>query len=289
MSVEVIGAGGVRLAVQTHGDPGAPTLVCVHGYPDDHSVWDGVVAQLAERFHVVTYDVRGAGASDTPTGRAAYRVDLLEEDLAAVVDAVSPDRPVHLLGHDWGSIQSWHAVTGERLEGRIASFTSISGPCLDHVGQAVRLLLCRPTVAGTRYVLRQVVLSFYIALFQLPLLPELAWRSGFVWWVLRGLLRLTGDERTRPELSNTLSGLNLYRANVLRRVCAPGERRAHIPVQVLVPERDAFVAPPVAEQVEWWAPSARIVTVPGGHWAPATHPAAIAARVREFVADFVEV
>src|SRR5438309_1175852 len=60
---------GVTLAVYEHGDPAAPTIVAVHGYPDNHSVWDGVVELLSDRFHVVTYDVRGAGASDKPSAR----------------------------------------------------------------------------------------------------------------------------------------------------------------------------------------------------------------------------
>ena len=137
LSDEVTTPDGLRLAVHRHGDDG-PVVVAVHGYPDDHRVWDGVAAALSHRFRVVTYDVRGAGASQAPAGREGYDLDLLAADLRAVVDAVSPDEPVHLLAHDWGAIQTWHAVTGTALEGRVASFTSISGPCLDHVGLFLR-------------------------------------------------------------------------------------------------------------------------------------------------------
>ena len=55
---------GVRLAVQEHGDRRNPTLVAIHGYPDNHTIWDGLVPLLTGRFHVVTYDVRGAGDSE---------------------------------------------------------------------------------------------------------------------------------------------------------------------------------------------------------------------------------
>src|SRR5437588_5270227 len=129
---------GVRLAVREHGDPANPTVVCVHGYPDHSTLWSGVAAALSDRFHVVSYDVRGAGRSDKPPHRDAYRLDELERDFAAVLDAVSPDEPVHLLAHDWGAVQSWHFVTGERCRDRSASFSSISGPCLDHVGYFLR-------------------------------------------------------------------------------------------------------------------------------------------------------
>ena len=62
--------GDVRLAVFQHGNPLNPTVILVHGYPDNHEVWDGVVAQLQNDFHVVTYDVRGSGASSASAGAA---------------------------------------------------------------------------------------------------------------------------------------------------------------------------------------------------------------------------
>src|SRR5205085_969867 len=85
--------------------------------------------------------------------------DLLVRDMAAVIDAVSPDEKVHLVGHDWGSIQAWEAVT--TMPERFASFTSISGPGLDHAGLRMRagpasadpngLLRSMGRLAGSRY------------------------------------------------------------------------------------------------------------------------------------------
>ncbi|WP_278257987.1 alpha/beta fold hydrolase [Nocardioides convexus] len=66
---------GLRLAVHERGERGAPTVVLVHGYPDNHHVWDGVAAEPAGDFHVVAYDVRGSGASGVPTSRKGYRID----------------------------------------------------------------------------------------------------------------------------------------------------------------------------------------------------------------------
>jgi pimeloyl-ACP methyl ester carboxylesterase len=101
----VTSSDGVQLAVYEYGDPSAPTVICVHGYPDNASVWQGVVDELQASFHVVSYDVRGAGKSDKPPRRRAYKLDQLQDDFVAVLEAVSPDNPVHLLAHDWGSIQ----------------------------------------------------------------------------------------------------------------------------------------------------------------------------------------
>jgi pimeloyl-ACP methyl ester carboxylesterase len=93
---DVTSTDGVPLRIYESGVPGAPTVVCLHGYPDDHTMWDGVAAELAPRYHLVRYDVRGAGESGKPRDRRAYRLAQLAQDLVAVVDAVSTDRPVHL-------------------------------------------------------------------------------------------------------------------------------------------------------------------------------------------------
>jgi pimeloyl-ACP methyl ester carboxylesterase len=63
MTRDITSTDGVTLRVYESGPPSAPTVVCVHGYPDNHTLWDGVVAELALRYHVVSYDVRGAGES----------------------------------------------------------------------------------------------------------------------------------------------------------------------------------------------------------------------------------
>src|SRR5918911_3507277 len=233
MTRDIVATDGVMLRTHESGQRGAPTVVCVHGYPDDHTLWDGVAAELASRYHVVSYDVRGAGESGKPSGRRAYRLDQLAQDLTTVIDVVSPDLPGHLLAHDWGSIQAWHAVTGRRMRGRIASYTSISGPCLNHADHWFRSRLRRPTPRALRELVTQLRSSWYVAFFQLPLLPELAWRTGVAHWVLG---RMEGSDS--PVVSDAVHGVQLYRANMFLRRTAPEPRTTDIPVQVLAPQRD---------------------------------------------------
>src|SRR5699024_8659245 len=143
-------------------------------------------------------------------------LDQLARDLRSVVDAISPDRPVHLLAHDWGSIQAWHAITGDELHDRIASFTSISGPCLDHVGSWFRGRLRRPTPGNLRALLTQLAHSGYIGFFQLPLLPELAWRSRLLPRVIDRMEPTDPDATGAPASPTTADGINglaLYRSN----------------------------------------------------------------------------
>jgi NAD(P)-dependent dehydrogenase (short-subunit alcohol dehydrogenase family)/pimeloyl-ACP methyl ester carboxylesterase len=278
MTSDVITTDGVTLRVYQSGPVDAPTVICVHGYPDDHTVWDGVAAELAPRYRVVSYDVRGAGASGKPRSRSAYRLDQLAEDLVAVVNAVSPGRPVHLLAHDWGAVQAWHAVTGEWLRGQVASYTSISGPCLDHAGHWFRARLRRPTPRALRELVTQLMRSWYIGFFQLPLLPELVWRTGL------GQRALTVLESTHtPAVSDAAHGLQLYRANMLPRLAQPADRTTDIPVQVLAPRRDPFLSVSLQTDVQRWVRNLAVRVLPGGHWLPRTKPDVVARCASELI------
>jgi pimeloyl-ACP methyl ester carboxylesterase len=281
----VVSSDGVALAVQESGDPTAPTVVAIHGYPDDHHVWDGVAALLAPDFHVVTYDVRGAGASEAPRQRSGYALSQLSDDLGAVIDAVSPDRPVHLLAHDWGSIQSWAAVTDPRFATRLASFTSISGPSLDMAGAWLRRLDSHPIAS-----LKQLAASYYIGVFQAPYLPEALVRAG----VLDRLVALSaGGGWRRPEPApgaqarnrrDAVNGLELYRANFLGKVTRPAPGRAVVPVQVLAPRHDAHVTARLQKEAP--VPYVDVLVtheIDGNHWVVAQDPQLIVERLRDFV------
>ncbi len=263
---------GVGLAAEVRGDPDGPTLVLLHGYPDTRRVWDGIVERLAPRFRVVTYDTRGAGESGRPRDRAAYRFVHLMNDLRAVLDAAGGDGPVHLAGHDWGSIQGWEAVT--TMPERFASYTAISGPCLDHVGQWSRNG-ARPSAR-----LAQALRSWYIGFFQLPLLPELAWRTGLAARIITRADGMPGGGHFGPSLpADGVAGVALYRANMPARLLHPLERSTDVPVQVVIAEGDPFVTPRLAESARPHAADLRFARLPARHWAPVTHPAEVAELV----------
>lgn len=265
----LVAGDGLRLLVTEQGDPGGPTVLLVHGYPDNSRMWEGVAGVLAGLgYHVVRFDTRGAGGSEEPAGRDGYLLDHLAADIAAVARAVSPGAPVHLVGHDWGSIQGWHAVTDPASAPLFASYTSISGPSLDHIEawmtRNLRRLRLRP-------VLRQLAHSWYIGFFQLPKLPEIVWRLPFP----RG--------RFGADVRDAVNGLELYRANMGGGHSTRSERRTAVPVQQLALAADPFVTLPLLRAAEPWCDALWRRELPYDHWAPRTHPAVVAGLVAEFV------
>jgi pimeloyl-ACP methyl ester carboxylesterase len=166
------------------------------------------------------------------------------------------------------------------LRGRIASYTSISGPGLGMAAHWLRSKL-RPSGRDLMTLASQLGRSSYLVLFQVPGLAELGWRSGL-------LDRLLGKPgRSDPaELADRINGLQLYRAN--RRPPSGPPAAIDIPVQVLAPSGDPYVGP--ALQTEAPAPytrDLRVRAVPGGHWIMRRQPELVAQACAELV-DEVE-
>ncbi|MFG2481666.1 SDR family oxidoreductase [Streptomyces virginiae] len=286
-----VSTGGIELCVVELGEAGRPTVVLVHGYPDSKEVWSEVAERLATRFHVVLYDVRGHGRSTVPQPlRGGFTLEKLTDDFLAVADAVSPGRPVHLVGHDWGSVQGWEFATVARTEGRIASFTSMSGPSLDHFGHWIKKRMTRPTPRAAAQLLGQGAKSWYVYMLHTPVLPELAWRGplGKRWPAMLQRIEKVpaGSYPTASLPSDAAHGAWLYRDNVRPRLRRPRpDAYAHVPVQLITPTGDAFLSERLYDGLERWAPDLLRRTLPAKHWVPRTRPDQLAAWITEFVDD----
>jgi len=285
----VTASDGVTLAVHayTEIDPQRPTVLAIHGYPDNHHLWDGVAAHLAGRYNFVAYDVRGAGESERPPSRSGYRFPQLISDVGAVIDSLGVGQ-VHLLAHDWGSIQGWAAVTDDAVMSKVASFTSISGPHLNYAGKFLR---SPRTPRGVFDVVRQFMASGYIWFFLCPGLPELMIRSGLGVKVIDAFARI-GNSSTRTQspaavrsTGDYVNGLNLYRANMPAPFLAPGAQlpETNVPVQVLVPRMDIFVTPALQRFTGSIPLGSRVVPIEGGHWVVTARPDVVARLAGEWI------
>ncbi|HEU0285795.1 MAG TPA: alpha/beta fold hydrolase [Nocardioidaceae bacterium] len=290
METQSVTSTDVTLAARDWPKPGAPTVILVHGYPDSQVVWEPVADRLAEQhgLRVITYDVRGAGHSTAPPNRRGYRIERLIDDLVAVMDQVAGrDARVHLVGHDWGSIQLWDAVTTEdsdvRLQGRLLSYTSIGGPSLDHMAHVFRRAR---NERDLNLLLRQGLNSWYIYAFQLPWLPEQLWRRATP-QLRRRLAKVErlgdgshwGDTFTR----DATNGLDLYRANIQDRMRHPRSGKTGVPVQLIVPRHDKYIVPQVFADLDESVPELTRVDIDAGHWAAVQRPDLVA----DLIADHV--
>lgn len=111
---------GVLLHYRLAGPPAAPVIVFANSLGTDLRIWDEVIAQLATRYRMVTYDKRGHGLSDAPPGD--YSLDDHVADLAGLLDHLGIERA---------------ALCGVSIGGLIAQ-----GFALRHPERSDRLVLC---------------------------------------------------------------------------------------------------------------------------------------------------
>ncbi len=109
------GAGGVRIAGDSWGDPRGPLVILQHGGGQTRHAWKGAGEKLgAAGYHAVAIDARGHGDSDwAPDG--VYGQDVMVEDLKRVVAALGNPRPV-LVGASMGGGTSLVAVGEDHID-----------------------------------------------------------------------------------------------------------------------------------------------------------------------------
>jgi NAD(P)-dependent dehydrogenase (short-subunit alcohol dehydrogenase family)/pimeloyl-ACP methyl ester carboxylesterase len=281
-------ADGVRVAVYEEGNPGGPTVVLVHGWPDSHVLWDGVVPLLAERFRIIRYDNRGVGLSSAPKPVSAYTMARFADDFAAVIGERSPGQPVHVLAHDWGSVGIWEFLKRPGAGDRVATFTSVSGPSQDQLVEYIFSGLRQPW-RPRRFArsICQALRLTYMVFFSIPVLPSLLLRAALASKAVR---RNIVDNIPVEQIhhadnlaSDAARSVKTYPANYFRSFTKrqpPGI--VDVPVQLVVNTHDKYVRPYGYDESARWVPRLWRRDIKAGHFSPMSHPRVMAAAVHDF-------
>jgi pimeloyl-ACP methyl ester carboxylesterase len=244
-------------------------VVLLHGFPQRASSWDAV----AEHLHGLglrTYapDQRGYSPGARPRSRFAYGIDALTSDVIALIDAIG-DGPVHLVGHDWGAAVAW-SVAAHHPD-RLRTLTAVSVP---HPGAFGRAMLTST----------QGLKSYYMGLFQLPLLPERTLASGRADTMLRkgGMTAemVRTFHRDIVDYGALRGGLGYYRSIVRANPRAlPG--KVAVPTTYVWSDRDVALGRKGADLTAEWVtgPYELVVLKDVSHWIPDERPAELAAII----------
>jgi epoxide hydrolase 4 len=191
-------------------DPGAPTVLCLHGFPELAVSWREQLAGLSDRYRVVAPDMRGYGGTDAPSRVRDYKLEILTRDVVELIDALGVDK-VHLVGHDWGGAIAWEV--GQHHGDRLHTLSVINCPPV-------------PIMLSQLWRLDQLRRSWYMLFFQLPFMPERMLTSDPERVVPRMLKRNAsnpapfGPAALEPYIRQVrergLPGVNYYRAALRR-------------------------------------------------------------------------
>ena len=159
-SVRKIEADGVQVFYRAAGDPGAPVVLLLHGFPTSSFMFRELIPRLADHYRVIAPDMPGFGFTEVPVERKyTYSFDALAGTIEAFMEALTIKRYA-LYVFDYG------APTGFRLAiahpERVAAIISQNGNAYEEgLGDAwgpIRKYWAMPTPEN-REIIRQNVLT----------------------------------------------------------------------------------------------------------------------------------
>jgi pimeloyl-ACP methyl ester carboxylesterase len=272
---------GVRLHYVEEGS--GPLVVLLHGFPEFWYSWRHQIPALAAAgFRVLAPDLRGYNESAKPLGVRQYDIDILRDDVVALIRQTGAER-AHLVGHDWGGAIAWHvALTRPAVIERLAILNA------PHPAAFFRELRT----------LAQLRKSWYVFFFQLPWLPEWFLRRRNFAFLDRTLTRdaiqpdaLTAEDvnaykRALDQPGALTATINYYRAALRRRPRKIFRELHPVDISTLLiwGERDRYLGVRLTEGLEQWVPNLRIERLlNASHWVQNDVPD----RVNELLIEFL--
>ncbi len=281
----------IRMHYVTAGE--GPLMLMLHGFPEFWYSWRHQIPVMAERFRVVAPDMRGYNQSEKPVGVGHYRLPVLMQDIAGLIESLGESSAV-VVAHDWGGGVAWPFAAH-----------------YPHMVDRLVILNCPPPAVLLRHLMhnrKQLRRSYYMFLFQLPLLPEAVMRARdyeLIERVFRGWavdksafsdrdIAMFKEAAAKPGALT--GGINYYRASFRQflssRLRVRGvEAKVRCPTLVIWAEEDRALGKEMTydfqDEVEG---PLEISYVPGcSHWVQQERPEVVNAVMSGFLSDIPQV
>jgi epoxide hydrolase 4 len=276
---DFISTNGIKLHSVTQGD--GPLILFLHGFPEFWYSWRKQIPEFAQDHKAVAIDLRGYNDSDKPESPSAYRMAELIQDVKGVIQTLGYSRCI-LVAHDWGGAIAWNLAYAHP----------------EMVEKLVILNMPHPAkfAAGLRTP-QQLLRSWYIFLFQVPLLPELLiqlddYRSLELALRERAIDKTAFSDADLEAYKNAFAkrgavtaALNYYR-NLLQPEWIDREWGVlEVPTLMIWGEEDTALGKELTYGTEQYVRDFRIKYIPQcSHWVQQERPDLVNQYIREFLA-----
>ncbi len=288
-----VAVNGIELNLIEEGE--GPLVVLCHGFPELAFSWRHQIPALAEAgFHVVAPDMRGFGASSSPSAIEAYDVLTLCGDMCGLLDELGQQDAV-FVGHDWGAALTWQLSVSNPE--RVRAVAGLSVPFVPRA-PAPPITIMRANFGEDFYIVwfqeRGVADEALARDVRRTLTTSRVWTSEWTdedgeapqppAWLSEAELEVYVRAFERTGFTG---GLNWYR-NIDRNwelTEAVADRRVEQPAMFLTGELDPVRAFMPAEAMTGRLADQRAeIVVPGaGHWVQQQAPAVVNAALLEFL------
>lgn len=275
--------GGVRIHYAKAGN-GPNLVLLLHGFPEFWYSWRHQLVDLSAsgEYTVVAPDMRGANLSDKPEAVSEYDLRKLVDDAVGLIHQLGFQKAA-VVGHDWGGGVAW----------AMARFHP------EAVSRVASLQTPPPDIWKKNLSLKQLLASWYMFFFQIPRLPEFLLSAKDFEGMEKGLRDTTavpgviGDEdiaeykKAWAQPGAITGGINLYRANVMKRIFGKHKDLPNIKVPALFiyGEQDHAILPSTVEGIaEVVEGDYTEVRVPGSaHWVQVEAREKVSAALKKFL------
>jgi pimeloyl-ACP methyl ester carboxylesterase len=279
-SVHKVEADGVEVFYRAAGDPSAPVVLLLHGFPTSSFMFRELIPRLADQFRVIAPDLPGFGFTEVPEKRNyTYSFDALARTTDAFTQVLGLNRYAIYI-FDYG------APTGLRLAmahpERVSAIVSQNGNAyeegLSDAWGPIRKYWAEPT-AENREVVRNNILNLEATRWQYThgvANPESVAPESYTLDV--ALLERKGNKEIQLDLFlDYASNVKLYPK------FQEYFRKSKPPLLAIWGKNDPFFIPPGAEAYRKDLPNAKVQFLDTGHFATETHVVEIAAAMKEFL------
>jgi pimeloyl-ACP methyl ester carboxylesterase len=263
--------------VREAGDPAAPAIVLLHGFPASSHMFRNLIPLLAHRFHVIAPDLIGFGHSSAPSVESfAYTFDNLASVVAELLERLGVTSYV-LYMHDYGGPVGFRLATAapKRVRGLVVQNANAY---MEGVSEAVAKLFMplwkeqnQETIAAAKgFLAREATKMQYTAGAR-----DAGSLDPTTWTLDQALL-------DRPGMADVHLALFVdYATNVALYDTWHAYLREHRPMTlVLWGKNDPFFLAPGAEAFRRDVPEAEVVLLDGGHFALEEHVDVIADHIQ---------
>lgn len=125
MKSQTVKLHGLKHNLYSWGSPDKPLLLFLHGFLDCAASFQFVCDSLLSDFHCVAWDMRGYGKTEHTVNGHGYFYYEYMADLHALLKHLSPDKPIHLVGHSMGGIIG--SVYAGTYPDRLKNFINVDG------------------------------------------------------------------------------------------------------------------------------------------------------------------
>lgn len=268
---------GRQVFYRESGHPERPTLLLLHGLPTSSQMFRGLMAELADRFHLVAPDYIGFGHSDAPSNKQfQYTFDNLTAHVAGLIDVLGLTKYT-LYMQDYGGPIGFRLFTQrpQQVTGFIIQNTNAYVEGIGDAPKQVLLPLWERRTPETEIAPRRFVSLEGTKFHWLVGAKDPAAVNPDNWTLDQALLDRPGVQDAQIDL------LENYKTNVAQYEVWQQAFRAHRPKTLIVwGKHDPFFIPPGAEAYLRDLPQAKLVWLDGGHFVLDENLDAVAREIR---------